>query len=73
MAYIWAQEKWHYLAVFMDLYARRVVGWAFSNRLDTDLVIKALDMAYVQRGKPDGLLFHSDQGAQYGSRQFRQR
>ncbi|RMP74568.1 hypothetical protein ALQ20_02144 [Pseudomonas syringae pv. atrofaciens] len=57
----------------MDLYARRVVGWAFSNKPDTDLVIKALDMAYVQGGKPDGLLFRSDQGAQYGSRQFRQR
>ncbi|WP_164657709.1 DDE-type integrase/transposase/recombinase, partial [Pseudomonas viridiflava] len=40
---------------------------------DTDLVIKALDMAYEQRGKPQGLLFRSDQGSQYGSRQFRQR
>jgi putative transposase len=73
ITYIWAQGKWHYLAVVMDLYARRVVGWAFSNKPDTDLVIKALDMAYEQRGKPQGLLFHSDQGSQYGSRQFRQR
>ncbi|SOQ10538.1 ISPsy24, transposase orfB [Pseudomonas syringae pv. persicae] len=73
ITYIWAQGKWHYLAVVMDLYARRIVGWAFSNKPDTDLVIKALDMAYEQRGKPQGLLFHSDQGAQYGSRQFRQR
>lgn len=39
----------------MDLYAHRVVGWAFSNKPDTDLVIKALDMAYEQRGKPQGL------------------
>ncbi len=73
ITYIWAQGKWHYLAVVMDLYARRVVGWAFSNKPDTDLVIKALDMTYEQRGKPQGLLFHSDQGSQYGSRQFRQR
>ncbi|KOP59096.1 transposase [Pseudomonas coronafaciens pv. porri] len=73
ITYIWAQGKWHYLAVVMDLYARRIVGWAFSNKPDTDLVIKALDMAYEQRGKPQGLLFHSDQGTQYGSRQFRQR
>lgn len=40
---------------------------------DTNLVIKALDMPYEQRGRPQGLLFHSDQGSQYGSRQFRQR
>ncbi|KPX03302.1 transposase protein orfB [Pseudomonas savastanoi] len=73
ITYIWAQGKWHYLALVMDLYARRVVGWAFSNKPDTDLVIKALGMAYEQRDKPGGLLFHSDQGAQYGSRQFRQR
>ncbi|KPY59604.1 ISPsy24, transposase orfB, partial [Pseudomonas amygdali pv. sesami] len=73
ITYIWAQGKWHYLAVVMDLFARRVVGWALSSRPGTDLVIKALDMAYEQRGKPQGLLFHSDQGAQYGSRQFRQR
>ncbi|AHG43656.1 hypothetical protein N018_18550 [Pseudomonas syringae CC1557] len=44
----------------MDLYARRIVGWAFSNKPDTDLVIKALDMAYEQRGKPHALLYHSD-------------
>ncbi|MFH7445080.1 DDE-type integrase/transposase/recombinase, partial [Pseudomonas syringae pv. tagetis] len=73
ITYIWAQGKWHFLAVVMDLYARRVVGWAFSNKPDTDLVIKALEMAYEQRGKPQGLLCHSDQGSHYGSRQFRQR
>ncbi|CAI8883505.1 transposase [Pseudomonas jessenii] len=73
ITYIWAQGKWHYLAVVMDLFARRVVGWALSNKPDSDLVIKALDMAYEQRGKPQGLLFHSDQGSQYGSRHFRQR
>jgi putative transposase len=44
----------------MDLYARRVVGWTLSNKSDADLVIKALDMVYEQRGKPQGLLFHSD-------------
>jgi len=73
ITYIWAQEKWHYLAVVLDLYARRVVGWALSIKPDADLVIKALDMAYEQRGRPQGLLFHSDQGSQYGSRAFRQR
>jgi len=73
ITYIWAQGKWHYLAVVMDLYARRVVGWALSEKPDADLVIKALDVAYEQRGKPQGLLFQSDQGSQYGSRNFRQR
>ena len=72
ITYIWAQGKWHYLAVVMDLYARRVVGWALSNRPDADLVIKALDIAYEQRGRPQGLLFHSDQGCQYTSRKFQQ-
>ncbi|UXZ43717.1 IS3 family transposase [Pseudomonas soli] len=73
ITYVWAQGKWHYLAVVLDLYARRVVGWALSEKPDADLVAKALDVAYEQRGKPQGLLFHSDQGSQYGSRQFRQR
>ncbi|WP_085984694.1 IS3 family transposase [Pseudomonas sp. GM21] len=73
ITYIWAQGKWHYLAVVLDLCARRVVGWALSEKPDADLVIKALDMAYEQRGRPQGLLFHSDQGSQYASRLFRQR
>ena len=73
ITYIWAQGKWHYLAVVLDLYARRVVGWALSEKPDADLVVKALDVAYEQRGKPQGLLFHSDQGSQYASRQLRQR
>ena len=63
----------HYLAVVMDLFARRVVGWAMSSKPDSDLVIKALGMADEQRGKLQSLLFHSDQGSQYGSRHFRQR
>ncbi len=63
ITYIWAQRKWHYLAVVLDLYARRVVGWALSEKPDADLVVKALDVAYEQRGKPQGLLFHSDQGS----------
>ncbi|WP_096335665.1 IS3 family transposase [Pseudomonas alkylphenolica] len=73
ITYIWAQGCWHYLAAVIDLFARRVVGWAFSSKPDADLVIKALDMAYEQRGRPQNVLFHSDQGSQYGSRSFRQR
>ncbi len=73
ITYVWTQGKWHYLVVVPDLYARRVVGWALSEKPNADLVVKALDVANEQRGKPQGLLFHSDQGSQYGSRQFRQR
>lgn len=73
ITYIWAQGRWHYVAAVIDLFARRVVGWAFSSKPDADLVIKALDMAYEQRGHPQNVLFHSDQGSQYGSRSFRQR
>ena len=73
ITYIWAQGKWHYLAVVLDLCTRRIVGWALSEKPDAELVIKALDMAYEQRGWPSDLLFHSDQGSQYASRLFRQR
>lgn len=55
ITYIWAQGRWHYLAVVLDLYTRRVVGWAFSTKPAADLVIKALDMAYEHRGEPQGV------------------
>jgi len=73
ITYVWVQNRWHYLAVVLDLFSRRVVGWAFSDRPDGALVVKALDMAFEQRGRPAGLLFHSDQGSQYASRILRQR
>ncbi len=73
ITYVWAQGQWHYLAVVLDLFTRRIVGWAFSARPDADLVVQALDMAFEQRGRPSNLLFHSDQGGQYASRKFRQR
>lgn len=68
----WVQGRWHYLAVVLDLFTRRVVGWAFSTRPDADLVVQALDMAFEQRGRPSGVMFHSDQGSQYASGKFRQ-
>ncbi len=72
ITYVWAGGRWNYLAVVLDFYARRVVGWAMSDKPDAELAIKALEMAYQQRGCPSGVLFHSDQGSQYGSRAFRQ-
>lgn len=57
----------------LDLYRRRVVGYAMSAKADAALAIAALDMAWQQRGKPKGVLFHSDQGCQYTALAFRQR
>lgn len=73
ITYIWAGSRWCYLATVIDLYSRRIIGWAMSFKPDSQLAARALDMAYEQRGKPQGLLFHSDQGCQYSSRLFRQR
>lgn len=73
ITYIWAGQYWVYLAVIIDLYARRVVGWALSAHPDSALVTQALERAYQQRGQPQGVLFHSDQGVQYASLAYRQR
>jgi len=61
------------LAVVLDLHVRRLIGWAFSDKPDAELAVRALDTAYEQRGIPQQVMFHSDQGSQYGSRLFRQR
>jgi putative transposase len=73
ITYVWSQGRWVYLAVVLDLYARRIVGWSLSRRPDAELAIAALDMAYQLRGNPHGVMFHSDQGSQYASKLFRQR
>lgn len=73
ITYIPTQEGWLYLAVVLDLYARRVVGWAMSDRLKEDLTLQALDMAIRQRQPPHGLLHHSDRGRQYASKAYRRR
>ena len=72
ITYIWAAGRWYYLAVVLDLFSRRIVGWAMSGHPDADLCCQALDRAYEQRGQPKGVLFHSDQGSQYASLQFKQ-
>lgn len=73
ITYIWSGSRWAYLAVVIDLYARRVIGWALSDKADANLTLRALDDAYGRRGKPEGVMFHSDQGSQYSSLKFRQR
>lgn len=73
VTYIWAGTCWVYLAVVLDLYARRVVGWAISRSPDSALTKRALALAYEARGRPKGVMFHSDQGCHYTSLAFRQR
>lgn len=65
-------KRWLHLAVVIDLFARRVVGWGFSLINDANLVTGALGMAIELRGTRSGLMFHSDQGCQYTSRKFRE-
>jgi len=71
ITYIETQEGWLYLAGILDLYSRKIVGWAMSDCIDTTLVIDALNMALLHRGHPKNLLFHSDRGVQYASSDYR--
>lgn len=72
VTYVWTGKRWAYLAVVLDLFARKPVGWAFSFSPDTELTSKALTMAFESRGRPDGVMFHSDQGTHYTSVKYRQ-
>jgi putative transposase len=72
ITYVPTGEDWLYVAAILDLYSRRIVGWAASERIDTALVLAAWNMALCHRNPPAGLLFHSDRGVQYASLQHRQ-
>ncbi|EIW8473882.1 IS3 family transposase [Klebsiella pneumoniae] len=72
ITYIWAGNHWCYLAVVMDLFARRVIGWSLSVHADTALISSALRMAYETRGQPRDVMFHSDQGSQYTGLKYQQ-
>jgi putative transposase len=68
--YLRTPQGWLYLAVVLDLYARRVVGWAFSRQRTANLPREALRMAIDERKPPAGTLFHSDQGIEYAAHTF---
>jgi len=70
ITYLWTQEGWVYLAVIIDLYSRRVVGWAIDRRMKKALVIRALMMAVKLRKPGSGLIHHSDRGSQYASHDY---
>ena len=70
ISYIWTREGWLYLAVIIDLYSRRVVGWAVSNRMKRDLAIRALEMAINLRRPPPNCIHHTDRGSRYCSHDY---
>jgi putative transposase len=70
LTYVWTTEGWLYLAVLLDLYSRRVIGWAMGHRLTVDLAEQALTMALVTRRPEAGLLHHSDRGSQYAASRY---
>ncbi|AVT47091.1 IS3-like element ISSba5 family transposase [Shewanella baltica] len=72
VTYVWVGNRWAYLAVVLDLFSRKPVGWALSLSPDSELTCKALKMAFELRGKPENVIYHSDQGSHYTSLKFRQ-
>ena len=70
ITYIWTCEGWIYLAIVLDLFSRQIVGWSLSNRMKKKLVVDALHMAIWRRCPEPGLIFHSDRGSQYCSKEY---
>lgn len=71
ISYIWTAEGWLYLAIVVDLFSRRIVGWATSDRMKKDLALTALKRALVLRQPARGIIHHSDRGSQYCSGDYR--
>lgn len=70
ITYIWTLEGWVYLASVMDLFSRKIVGWAQATHMKTELVLNALKMAITTRQPGEGLIHHSDRGSQYCSKKY---
>jgi putative transposase len=70
ISFLWTQQGWIYLAVVIDLYSRRVIGWSIDRHMKKALVIRALMMAINLRKPPAGLIHHSDRGSQYASHAY---
>jgi len=72
ITYLWTKQGWLYLAIVIDLYSRRVVGWALAEHMRFELVHEALTMALWRRRPPPALLHHSDRGSQYACERYQQ-
>nr|WP_232508253.1 IS3 family transposase [Macrococcus sp. IME1552] len=73
ITYVYTREGWLYLATVMDLFSRRIIGWAMSSRMTKELVISALERAYMTQEPRDGLIHHSDRGSQYSSVEYQKK
>ena len=71
ITYVWTREGWLFLAVIVDLFSRQVVGWSLDKTMTKELVLSSLRQAYFRRKPGSGLIFHSDRGSQYCSKEFR--
>ena len=71
VTFIATRNGWLYLAILLDLYSRKIIGWSMSNRNDMYLVLNALNMAIARRNPSSGLLHHTDRGAIYSSEEYR--
>ena len=71
ITYLKTRQGWEYLAIVMDLYSRKIVGWSMNKRMTSSLIIRALQQAHALRKPPRGLLHHNDRGPQYASHAYR--
>lgn len=72
ITYLWTNEGWLYIAAVLDLYSRRIVGWAMANHMREELINNALQMAFYRRRPSFGLIHHSDRGSQYAGNQYQE-
>lgn len=72
ITYIWTSEGWLYLATVMELFSRRIIGWAMGDRMTKELVLMALKRAIQTQAPTPGLIHHSDRGSQYASKEYQQ-
>jgi putative transposase len=72
ITYLWTDEGWLYLAMVLDLFSRRVIGWSMNHRMTKELACDAMQMAINQRDDFAGVIMHTDRGSQYCSNQFQQ-
>jgi putative transposase len=70
ITYVATDEGWLYVAAVLDLYGREIIGWSMGDRMSKELVIRAYQQANDRRGRPRGVLIHSDRGSQYCSRDY---
>lgn len=72
ITYLWTREGWLYLAIVLDTFSRRIVGWSVSERLERDLAVTALEKALAARRPGPGLVHHTDRGSQYASTDYQE-